>query len=296
MTCPYDVDDIVRGGPPAATYRLVRHLAESPLAFPFEAHDLGEDRRVVLEILRRTISEDDLQRECSALAALTHPGVGRVLSFGLTRDAHRAPYVVVPRLRGTSLRSALDAQGPFELPRSLDYGIQVFRAMAYAHGARVLHRDLHPGSIFLERTGPTTDRVVLLGLGFPHAQGAPAALDFIAHPAYAAPELFYGRAPSIATDIYAAGLVLFKMLTGTSALGEEGDRADWAHAHCFCVAPPLDALLPHPPPSLTALVASLLSKPVRRRPASAAACAQALSGILGKLARTTASDSASATA
>jgi eukaryotic-like serine/threonine-protein kinase len=283
MTCPYDVDDVIAGAEPGETYRVLRRLAEGASAFVFEAYDPRHRRRVALKILRQPLSAETMERQGRALKALAHPGVVRVLSFGLTADRYGTPYFVLPLLSGAPLRTVLDDHGAFGLERSVDYACELFHALAYAHARGILHRDVRPENIFLERLAPVVHRVVLLDFGeSPERATLVSPLpDRGGHPAYSAPELFYGHEPSVASDLYAAGLVLFEMLTGVHAFGAES--RDWAYTHYFSVPPALESLLPVAPPALWTLVTSLLAKPVRLRPSSAEACAQALSAIKEEL-------------
>lgn len=288
MTCPYDLGAIVPAGRQGHHYRLVRRVGDGASAFVFEADRLsakerGPRERVAFKLFRQTVSPEELQTECAALHALAHPGIVRILSFGFTRDSLRLPYIVMPLLSGGPLRTLLDGHGALTLARSVDYAIEMFAALETAHAVKLLHRDLRPSNIFLERIAPLIHRVVLLdfGLSPESASCVPPALGLLGHPAYAAPELFYGKPHSVGTDIYAAGLVFYEMLTGTHALGSTSH--DWAYTHYFSIAPPLDSLLPTAPPLLVDFVASVLAKVVRLRPPSAKACALALSAIQEEL-------------
>ncbi|MGH7294716.1 MAG: serine/threonine-protein kinase [Polyangiaceae bacterium] len=280
MTCHYDIGAIVRAGQYGGLYRLVRRIADGASGFVFEADDFGADERVALKLFRMgVVSFEHMGPECAALQTLAHPGIVRVRSYGVTRDSLRIPYIVMPLLKGASLRTTLNEHGALPLERAIDYGIEMFFALEHAHAAGILHRDLRPSNVYLERLAATVHRLVLVdfGLSIDKTSRFLSAPTSMGHPAYAAPELFYGHKPSVATDLYAAGLVLFEMLTATHALGEPSQ--DWAGVHYFSVPPSLTALVPAAPPALAALVEALLSKVVHLRPASAEACAQALAAI-----------------
>jgi len=279
MKCPYDVGAIVHAGDLGETYRLVRRLGDGASAFVYEAEDFTRGRRVALKLLRPGASPARMKREWRALQTLRHPGIVRLLSFGFTRDAHRIPYLAMPVLGGAPLRTVVDGQRALGLERGVDHGIELFDALAHAHRAGIVHRDLRPENLFLERTAPLVHRLVLLDFGLAYAARArvPTAQAMTGHPRYAAPELFYSGAPTFATDLYAAGLVVFEMLTGTHALGATSD--EWRLTHSVALPPPLEAVLPRAPPALAALQASLLAKHARDRPPSAEICAQTLRSI-----------------
>ena len=279
MRCPYDVGAIVHTKKSGDSYQLLCRLGDGASAFVFEAAHLRTGERVALKLLRQSVSAPRMERECVPLQALAHSSIVRLLDFGFTRDDHQMPYVVMPLLRGAPLRTVLDGQPPLGVERAVDYGSELFAALAHAHAARLLHGDVRPANIFVERLAPLVHGVVLMDFALPSTLGEdfPPTRRAMGDPRYAAPELFYGHAPSIATDLYAAGLVLFEMVTGTHALGAASH--DWGYTHYFAPAPPLLALEPAAPAALVALLASLLAKQPRERPSSAGACVEALSAI-----------------
>ena len=283
MKFPYGVGALVPAGLAGDIYRLVRPLGDGASAFVYEAEDVGRGLRVALKLLRDDASPARMRSEWRALQSLSHASIVRVLACGFTRDAHRVPYLAMPLLGGASLRAVLDAEGSLGLERSLDHGIELFGALAHAHRAGLVHRDLRPDNIFLERIAPLVHRLVVLDFGLACAPGVaiPAEGGLDGHAHYTAPELFYGVAPSFATDLYAAGLVLFEMLTGVHALG--GGCENWRHMHSSVATPPLEALVPTAPAALIELQASLLAKDARERPPSAEACGKALCAMQEEL-------------
>jgi eukaryotic-like serine/threonine-protein kinase len=285
MKCPYGVGEVVlaQGHCDIDVLRLVRRLGDGASAFVFEAEDVRLGGRVAIKLVRAEASPERFHRECAALQALAHPSIVRLLSFGFTLGVHRMPFLVMPLLTGAPLRTVLDGQGPLRVERGLDHATELFVALAQAHGAGLLHRDLRPENLLLERIAPLVHRLVLLDFGLSCAASPSVAStrEPIGDPRYAAPELFYGYPSSVATDLYAAGLVLFEMLTGKHPLGTTSH--EWAHTHYFTAAPPLEALVTVVPPALSALQASLLAKQPRQRPRSAEACAQALCAIQQEL-------------
>lgn len=277
----YYVGALVRSGHGSDIYRLVRRLGDGASASVFEAVDLRRGHSVALKLLRRGAPPAPLRRECAALQALVHPNIVRLLSFGFTPEG--VAYLVMPLLKGTQLRVVLDQQGPLGLERSLDCATELFAGLAVAHAAGILHGDLRPDNLLLERLAPRVHRLVLLDFGLSCSTEAATAATRqpIGDPRYAAPELFFGRHRSFATDLYAAGLVLFEMITGKHPLEAEGD--DWTFTHSFVRPAPLGAVAPGTPAALEVLQASLLAKDPRERPASADECAQAIGAIQQRL-------------
>jgi serine/threonine protein kinase len=221
-------------------------------------------------------------RESTALEQVRHPNVIRLLAAGVTQDTHRIPYVLMPLLSGASLRVLLDGHRALGLQRALDLGIALFEALDAVHREQIAHCDVRPENIFVERRAPLVHELVLLDFGLAYVASArqPAPHPGMGDARYAAPELCFGTTPSVASDLYAAGLVLFELFTGVHALSPS--RGDWRYTQCFVAPPSLVTLLSAAPKDLTALLESLLAKHISDRPRSAAACAAGLRDVQGK--------------
>jgi serine/threonine protein kinase len=264
-------------------FLVLRLLGQGSSAFVYEADDLRSGARVALKFLRAEADSGRLHRERAALRTLRHPNVVRLHSFGTTQGPLRISYLATELLTGASLRTVLDAQGALGIDRALDHGADLFAALAAAQAVSIAHRDVRPENAFVERLGPHDHRLVLhdFGLVCPAHGRLPTAQGIVGDPRYAAPEILYGGPPSFRSDLYAAGLVLFEMITGGHALAPRSD--DWRLTHASVQPAQLDLLVPRAPPELVALVASLLAKDARHRPASAAACAEILRALRSEL-------------
>ncbi len=286
MSWPYPLGAVVHGEADDV-FVLIRRLGEGSSAFVYEADDLRRGVRVALKLQRVGAPPTRLRRERAALCELFHPNIVRLHAFGMTRDARRIPYLATTLLAGASLRAVLTEQGALGLERAVDYGIDLFDALAAAQEIHIAHRDVRPENAFVERVAPRVHRLVLhdFGLVCP-AVGRVTAQGAIGDLRYAAPEILHGGAPSFRSDLYAAGLVLFEMLTGNHALASHSDN--WWATHASVRPPALEALVPDAPRILAALVASLLAKSARDRPESASACSQTLRDARDELHATTA--------
>jgi serine/threonine-protein kinase len=282
---PYDIGACVPASHSQITYRLVRRLHASASALVYEAIDSGQGDHVAMKFVRGDAPLTSMQRESDALERVRHPNVVRLLASGVTNDAHSAPYLVMPLLSGASLRVLLDRHRALGVERGVDIGIELFCALDAVHRKHIVHCDLRPENLFLERTSPLFHALVVLDFGLAGEvrvrASAPARL--MGDPRYAAPDLFFGGVPSFASDLYAAGLTLFEILTGVHALPWTHD--DWKYTHCFVLAPSIGTLLSRSPPMLTRLFDALLAKHADDRPPSAAACAETLRAIQTELQR-----------
>jgi hypothetical protein len=161
-------------------------------------------------------------REVGALRAIRHPNVVNVFEWSLPAPGSgNAAFVVMELLDGEPLDEVLRREGSIPPCRAVRIMLQVLEGLAAAHEKGVLHRDLGPSNIFLERTTKGASRVKLLdfGLARPVAgthpdQGLTQAGMVMGKAAYAPPELFHSAPLDERADVYACGIVMFRMLTG----------------------------------------------------------------------------------
>ncbi|KUL35183.1 hypothetical protein ADL22_28105 [Streptomyces sp. NRRL F-4489] len=207
-------------------YRLVRLIGRGGMGAVHEAVDTELDRRVAVKRLYGAGGPDAaavalarLRREAQALARISHPGVVQVHDSGRHEDR---PYLVMELLDGVDLAKLVAAHGPLPPPVAAAVGLGMCRALAAAHSAGVLHRDVKPTNVMVTRSG----RVVLQDFGLARIAEEPAitrAGALIGTPQYMAPELMRGELPGPAADLYGLGACLYLMLTGTPPLGSDAD-------------------------------------------------------------------------
>jgi eukaryotic-like serine/threonine-protein kinase len=162
------------------------------------------------------VREERLLSEAEAAARLSHPNIVTLFDVGRTDDG---PYLVLELLRGETLARRLE-QGPIPVREALRIAVEVAKGLAHAHAHGVVHRDLTPGNVFLCDDG----QVKVLDLGMAHAFGH-RKLDG-GTPAYMAPEQAVGAPEDERTDVFALGVVLYRMATGELPYPGEG-RARW---------------------------------------------------------------------
>lgn len=222
-------------------WRLGRRLGAGGMAVVYEAlrGDGLYDQKAAAKVMRLDLFGDDLaarfDRERRLLALLDHDGLTRLLDGGTTADGR--PFFVMEFVDGRPLTDAL-AGAP--LAERLDAFARACDAVAHAHRAAVVHRDLKPSHLVW-----TTDhRVKVLDFGIARLLGD-AVPDDLTRPdaaphtrAYAAPEQLAGQPATTAADVYALGLVLYELLTGQRAFGPR--RAAGDDAPCPSDAPGLD--------------------------------------------------------
>jgi len=252
-------------------FRLVRELGRGGFGVVYEAHDLELGRSVALKAVRPgklRLSGQQLLREADAIAQLSHPNLVTLHDVG---TCEHGPYLVLELLSGMTLAQRL-GHGAMATAEALRVATEVARALEYAHGQGVVHRDLKPSNVFLCEGG----LVKVLDFGMAHAFG----LERISGgtPSYMAPEQARGAPEDERTDIFALGVILYRMLTGELPFGDGGKDLETSRA-----APPLDSPAA---PALGSFVARMLEKDPVKRPRRAAEVVAALTSFHEELERT----------
>jgi hypothetical protein len=251
-------------------YRLVAPLGRGAFSEVWSAEDRVLDRRVAVKLLAVAARQPDmvrrLAREAHALAQITHPHVVSVYDAGL--DGLDA-YVVMELLAGPSLAEVLAERGPLPVPLALRYAGQAAAALAAAHAIGVVHRDIKPANLVLAADG--TVKVVDFGIAaLCFGTGRLTATGIgLGTPAYLSPEQAAGRPAEPRSDLYSLGCVLFALLTGEPPFAGEHPVA-LAQQHLSAAVPSAQARQPAVPAQLDAMLAAMLAKDPKDRPADAA--------------------------
>jgi len=261
-------------------FELVREIGRGGFGVVYEARDRELGRTVAFKAVRAgdraALREERLVREAEAAARLSHPNIVTLHDVGRTEHG---PYLVLELLRGQTLADRLE-QGPVPVREALRIGVEMAKGLAHAHGEGVVHRDLKPANVFLREDG----QVKLLDFGLAHALGR-RRVDG-GTPAFMAPEQWKGAPEDERTDVFALGVLLFRLLSGELPFPEDdGGRA----VQSSRAAPALE--VPEVP-ALGALVGRMLRKDPVERPRDGAAVLAALSAFQRELDRTPSSPSA----
>ncbi len=204
-------------------YRLLRTLGEGGYGEVFEAWDVQLQRRVAikrLKVARDTGRPHELLDEARAAASLRHPAFVRIHAFDTASQA-----IVMELVEGETLQRFIGG-GPCAAAAALDIVAQVAGAMAQAHQSGLVHGDLKPSNLMREPGGSV--RILDFGLALridPLATQSMATGRLHGTLAYLAPERLLGGAPAPASDIYALGVVLYELLTGSRPLAGLGGLA-----------------------------------------------------------------------
>jgi eukaryotic-like serine/threonine-protein kinase len=216
-----------------------------------------EGRRYAVKVLRDGAGGEAVlrafRREAAMLASVRHPGLPEVYEVGL---AGTRPYLVMELLEGRSLRAMLEA-GPLEVAATVTLASQVAEALAAAHRAGLVHRDVKPDNIVFGTDG----RARLIDFGLAQAAGGQDPELVVGTVRYAAPEQtgMLKRPVDHRSDLYALGVVSFECLTGQPPFVSH-DAGELVRLNAVAVPPPIEELRGDVPPALAWLVAKLLAK------------------------------------
>ncbi|MEM7029158.1 MAG: protein kinase [Chloroflexota bacterium] len=200
-------------------YELTERLGKGGMATVYKAHQPTLDRDVALKVLHPGMDEDAgfvarFKREAAAIARLRHPNIVQVYDFDIDSDVY---YMVMEFIEGTSLKHELrqpaDERQPFDLDEITRIFGDLASAVNYAHTQDMIHRDLKPGNVMLDKSG----RAVLTDFGIARLLGASQMTmtgAVFGTPAYMSPEQGRGEPTDTRSDIYALGVILYEMATG----------------------------------------------------------------------------------
>lgn len=200
-------------------YRILSPLGTGAFATVWLALDERLEREVALKVIpQRRVIRARFEREAWAAARLSHPCIVTLYEAAADRDA---AYLVSELVRGSTLEEVL-AEGNVSDRAMLSIGISMCDALAYAHGERIIHRDVKPSNILIPaESSDAISPAKLTDFGVAHAIGGDsltATGDVVGTAAYMAPEQAVGREARRAADLYALALVLYEGLTGVNPL------------------------------------------------------------------------------
>jgi serine/threonine protein kinase len=272
-------------------YLFVRELGAGAHGEVYEVEHSFLQARSVMKLLHETLVDRKdvarrMRREARMLAQLRHPNIVEVRDGGISAEETPRPYFVMEALSGMPLRALLDrVRGGVGATSALRLVAGILDGLHHAHRASVVHRDVKPDNVFLHRTtsGLTVPKILDFGIAHLLLGRSVTGRAFFGTPRYAAPEQVRGLPPSEATDVYAAGLLLFELLTGQAPYAGVFRMSDLAEAHQHAPPPRPSAFARDVPRDLDALVALLCAKDPARRPPSAFAAAVAVRDVRARL-------------
>jgi eukaryotic-like serine/threonine-protein kinase len=250
-------------------YLIESQVASGGMATVYLATDQRLDRQVAIKVIHPHLANDpDFQAkfvlEAKTAAKLSHPNLVNVFDQGTDGPI---TFLVMEYVPGITLRDALKEYGPLPASRALEMLAQILSGLAAAHRSGILHRDLKPENVLLADDG----RVKLGDFGLARAITEHTSTgDLVGTIAYLSPELVTRGQADARSDVYAAGILLFELLTGRQPFeGQQAVQIAYQHANSTVPAP--SSLAPTTPPAVDKLVAWATAKLPAERPDDAGA-------------------------
>jgi serine/threonine protein kinase len=216
----------------AGRYKVIKLLGEGGMGQVYLAEHSAIEKRIALKVLRAEYAHKGeivtrFQQEAISASRIKHPNVLDVFDFGQLENG--CFYLAMEFLEGNDLADELSRSRVLTPQRALPIALQICRALSAAHAKGVVHRDMKPENVFLQRTGDGEEIIKIVDFGI--AQLKPtneeAQAESTKHrrltrtgmifgtPEYMAPEQASGKHADLRCDVYAVGIILFELFTGT---------------------------------------------------------------------------------
>lgn len=199
----------------ANRYELIRKIGSGGMALVYQAYDTSLDRQVAIKFLREEFVDDpdfnrQFQKEAKAIARLSHQNIVNIYDYG---NSDGVTYLVMEYVEGSTLKDIIAQYGALPISQVIDYSIQVCYGMAQAHNQQIVHKDIKPHNIMVDRNHVVkiTDFGIaqaMNNLTITHNKGILGS----AH--YFSPEQARGDRVDFESDIYSLGIVMYEMISG----------------------------------------------------------------------------------
>jgi serine/threonine-protein kinase len=255
-------------------YQLLRQVANGGMASIYEAIDTRLDRKVAVKIMHPHLAQDEafvsrFIKEAKAAAALSHPNIVAVQDQGWNQSGVPAVFLVMELIEGHTLREYLNERGRFEIKDAINYLTPILSALAAAHALGIVHRDIKPENILISKEGRV--KIADFGLARGELIGSTMTAEssvILGSVSYLSPEQVQRGIADSRSDVYAAGIVAYEMLTGEKPFSAE-TPIQIAYMHVNEEIPRLRSKRKEIPQALDDLIASATAKNPDERPRTA---------------------------
>ncbi len=278
-------------------YRILRKLGEGGMGAVFLAEHVKLHKQVALKVVHPEFARieemaERFAREARASALLDHPHVVAATDYGTLPEG--GAFLVMQLVRGRSLHDLLSTHGALPWPRATEIGAQIADALAAAHAAGIVHRDVKPDNVLVEELDDGSWFARLLDFGIARLTAESTERDTEANrqltrvgtvmgtPGYMAPEQALGEPVDARADLYALGVLLWEACTGRPPFGDLEELSTIVTKQLTEAPPPPEPPADRPPlpPTLRELLARLMAGRPQDRPAEAARVRDTLRNVL----------------
>ena len=242
-------------------YRIEARIGHGGMAEVYEATDIINRRKVAIKMIREDVMKNPInlrrfQNEATIASSLNHPNIVKVFNHGTIEGR---PYIANEYVRGQTMKDMLDFRTSIPIAEAVSYMLQLTSALFYAHQHNIIHRDIKPQNIYV-----MPDGTIKLGdFGIAQAGGVDDSFtktsEIVGSVHYLAPEISQGKPASIQSDIYAAGVTFYELLTGHVPFDKD-TPVNVAVAHVKEKFPPVKKYVPNCPKEIEKIIANATRK------------------------------------
>jgi len=246
-------------------YRIYDEVGAGGFATVYLGRNLETNEIVAIKILSQQFTREAryverFRREAALAERLKHPNIVRILDHGIENGMH---FLVMEYVEGLTLDRIIERKGQLSVEQTVAYAEQICAGLDAAYRAGVVHRDIKPANIMITPEG--TVKIMDFGIARMESMaGLTQSGMFMGTPRYISPEMARGAGADIRSDLYAVGLLMYEMLTGSPPFDAENP---WAvlRQQIESEAPPVRKIRPDVPQWLEAIISRAIAKDPNRR-------------------------------